>query len=125
LGWRLTGQVKERCRDLTPQELAKRPVHMRVPRECVTEVLSYDLKAVVDGQIVAEKTVRSPGLRADRPLNVQEDLRVIPGDHDVRVTFTPHEAGGPGKVLSLERRVRFDRGRVVLVTYDNDSLVAR
>ena len=48
---------------------------MRVPRECVTEVLSYDLRAVVDGQIVAEKTVRSPGLRADRPLNVQEDLR--------------------------------------------------
>jgi ferredoxin len=125
LGWRLTGQVKERCRDLTPEELARRPVHMRVPRECVTEVLSYDLKAVVDGQIVAEKTVRSPGLRADRPLNVQEDLRVMPGDHDVRVTFTPHEAGGAGKVLSLEQRVRFDRGRVVLVTYDSENLVAR
>jgi len=58
-------------------------------------------------------------------LNVQEDLRVIPGDHDVRVTFAPHEAGGPGKVLSLEQRVRFDRGRVVLVTYDNENLVAR
>jgi hypothetical protein len=125
LGWRLTGQVKERCRDLTPEELARRPVHMRVPRECVTEVLSYDLKAVVDGQIVAEKTVRSPGLRADRPLNVQEDLRVVPGDHDVRVTFTPHETGGPGKVLSLDQRVRFDRGRVVLVTYDSENLVAR
>jgi ferredoxin len=125
LGWRLAGQVRERCRDLPPEELARRPVHMRVPRECVSEVLPYNLKAVVDGRIVAEKTVRSPGLRADRPLSVEEDLRVVPGDHHVRVTFTPHDAGGPGKALSLEREVRFDRGHVVLITYDNENLVAR
>ena len=41
------------------------------------------------------------------------------------VTFTPHEAGTAGKALSLERRIRFDRGRVVLITYDNDDLIAR
>jgi hypothetical protein len=50
LGWRLTGQVNERCRDLTREELARRPAHMRTPRECVSEVPPYDLTAVVDGQ---------------------------------------------------------------------------
>lgn len=125
LGWSLAGQVKERCRDLTPAELASRPVHMRRPRECVSEVLAYDLKAVVDGQIVAEKTVKSPGLRADRPLSIEEDLRIAPGDHDVSVTFTPHEPGTPGKVLSLERRIHFDRRRVVLITYENHDLITR
>jgi len=125
LGWRLAGQVKEQCRDLTPEELARRPVHMRKPRECVTEVLSYDLRAVVDGRVVAEKLVRSPGLRADRPLSVEEDLRIAPGEHDVSVTFTPHIAGATGKALSLQRGIRFDRGRVVLITSENDALVTR
>jgi len=125
LGWRLAGQVKEQCRDLTPDELARRPAHMRKPRECVSEVLSYDLRAAVDGRVVAEKLVRSPGLRADRPLNVEEDLRIAPGDHEVSVTFTPHAGAAAGKALSLERKLRFDRGRVVLITTENDTLIAK
>jgi ferredoxin len=125
LGWRLAGQVSERCRDLSPEELSRRPVHMRRPRECQTEVLTYDLHAVVDGKVVAARTVRSPGLRADRPLTVEEDLRIAPGEHDVSVRFAPHAAGTTGKVLSFERRLRFERGRVVLITYDDDALVAR
>ena len=125
LGWRLVGQVKERCRDLSPEELARRPVHMRVPRECANEVLTYDLRAVVDARVVAQKTVRSPGLRADRPLSVEEDLRIAPGEHEVSVTFAPHDGGSGGKVLSLERRIRFEAGRVVLITSENDQLGIR
>jgi ferredoxin len=125
LGWRLTGQVKETCRDLTPEELAKRPIHMRTPRECSSQVLTYDLTAMVDGQVVARKQVRSPGLRADRPLSVEEDLRVAPGEHLVKVTFTPEDAGSRGKVLAIERPMRFERKRVVLITYDNDALVVK
>jgi ferredoxin len=125
LGWRLAGQVKEQCHDLTAEELARRPVHMRKPRECVSEVLSYDLRAIVDGRVVAEKLVRSPGLRADRPLSVEEDLRITPGDHEVSVTFTPHPAAALGKVLSLERKIRFDRGRVVLITSEDDTLIIK
>src|SRR5262249_53738564 len=102
-----------------------RPVHMRVPRECANEVLTYDLKAVVDGRVVVQKTVRSPGLRADRPLSVEEDLPIAPGEHDVSVTFSPHDGGSAGKVLSLDRRIRFDRGRVVLITSENDMLSVR
>jgi ferredoxin len=125
LGWRLAGQVKERCRDLTPGELAKRPVHMRTPRECVSEVLTYDLKAVVDGKVVTEKRVKSPGLRADRPLTVEEDLEILPGEHAVTVTFTPEDAASGGRALSFERTLRFERRRVVLITHENDALIVK
>ncbi len=125
LGWRLTGQVSETCRDLTAEELARRPVHMRTPRECTSHVLTYDLTAVVDGRVVAQKKVRSPGLRADRPLSVEEDVPIAPGEHHVKVTFVPEDAGSAGKTLSIERRLRFDRKRVVLVTYDNEALIVR
>jgi ferredoxin len=125
LGWRLAGQVKQRCRDLPPDELARRPVHMRQPQECVSEVLTYGLRAVVDGVVVAERRVTSPGLRADRPLTVEENIRISPGDHQVTITFVPEDATGDGKRLSLTRRLRVERQRVVLITYDGDALVVR
>jgi hypothetical protein len=125
LGWRLAGQVRETCRDLAAEELARRPVHMRTPRECVSEVLAYELTAVVDGHVVAQKTVRSPGFRADRPLSVEENVRVTPGEHVLKVTFRPEDPASGGKVLVVEGRARFDRKRVVLVTYDNEALVIR
>ncbi len=125
LGWRLAGQVQEHCRDLSAEELAKRPAHMRTPRECTSHVLTYDLVASVDGRVVVDKRVKSPGLRGDRPLSVEEDLPVAPGEHAVKVTFTPDDAGSGGKVLAFERTVRFEPARVVLVTSANDALVAR
>lgn len=125
LGWRLPGQFEERCRELTAEELARQPVHMRSPRECVRTALTYRLAATVDGRAVVEKVVTAPGLRADRPLTVEEDLEVTPGDHDVLVTFRPDAAPGIGQAFSFEGRARFDRGRVVLVTMENETLVRK
>ena len=125
LGWRLAGQVSERCRDLTPEELGRRPAHMRQSRECVREVLAYTLQAAVDGRVVREAIVRSAGLRADRPLSVEEDLVITPGEHTIRVTFRPTERASEGKALHFEERLAFRPGRVVLVTYDGRDLVAR
>ena len=125
LGWRLAGQVRERCRDLTAEELAARPVHMRRPRECVSEVLTYDLTAAVDGRVVRRKRVKSPGLRADRPLSVEEDIEIVPGEHTVTVTFAPAEPGSGGKTLAFEKRIRFVPARVVLITHDDGRLTAR
>jgi len=125
LGWRLAGQVRERCRDLTAEEQAARPVHMRRARECVSEVLAYDLIASVDGREVARHRVKSAGLRGDRPLSVEEDLKVAPGEHAVAVTFTPAESGDAGRPLTFDGRVRFSPARIVLITYENGRLTAR
>jgi len=125
LGWRLAGQVRERCRDLTAEELAARPVHMRRARECVSEVLTYDLTAAVDGRLLTRKRVKSPGLRADRPLSVEEELEIAPGEHTVTIAFTPEDPGSGGKPLTFEGRVLFAPARVVLVTYENGRLTTR
>jgi ferredoxin len=125
LGWRLAGQVDERCRDLTAEELARKPAHMRAPRECVTQVLTYRLKALVDGRVVADKRVKPPGLRGDRPLSVEEDLPIVAGEHTVQVSFTPEGREGVGRQFSLERTIRFHAKRVVLVTSENDRLIAK
>jgi hypothetical protein len=125
LGWRLTGQVKETCRERTAEELSKLPVHMRAPRACASEVLTYELTATVDDRVLVAKTVRSPGIRADRPLSVEEDLPIAPGEHVVSVTFAPRDRDSTGKRLTLERRLHFEPKRVVLVTYAQGALVVR
>jgi NAD-dependent dihydropyrimidine dehydrogenase PreA subunit len=125
LGWRLAGQVRERCRDLTAEELAARPVHMRRPQECVGEVLAYDLTAAIDGRVVTRKRVKSPGLRGDRPLSVEEDLTVAPGEHTISVTFVPADAGSGGKTLAFEQRLRFAPGRVLLLAHEDGRLLVR
>jgi hypothetical protein len=43
----------------------------------------------------------------------------------VSVTFTPREGDGAGVRLALERRLRFEPGRIVLVTYDGRALSVR
>ncbi len=123
LGWRLTGQVRQSCRELSPEELERRPVHMRVPRECTSTPLAYDLTAVVDGAVIVEKKVSPAGLRADRPLTVEEDLPIAPGEHRLTVTFAPEDRDSGGRALALERRLRFEAGRVVLITTQDDDLV--
>jgi len=125
LGWRLAGQARERCRDLTPEELAARPVHMRRPRECVSEPLAYELTATVDGRVVARKRVRPAGLRGDRPLSVEEELDVPPGAHAVSVTFTPDDDTAKAPTLRFDNMVGFERGRVVLISHERGRLVAR
>jgi len=125
LGWRLAGQVRERCRDLTAEEQATRPVHMRRARECVSEVLAYDLTATVDGRTQVRRRVKPAGLRADRPLSVEEDLKITPGEHSVAITFTPAESGDGGKPLTFDGRLRFAPARVVLITHENGRLIAR
>ena len=125
LGWRLAGQARERCRDLTPEEQAARAVHMRRARECTSEALTYELTAAVDGRVVTRKLVAPAGLRADRPLLVEEDRDVAPGEHAVSVTFAPREAGSGGVTLVLERRLQFLAGRIVLVMHDGQALTVR
>jgi hypothetical protein len=61
----------------------------------------------------------------DRPLSVEEDLKITPGEHAVTITFTPAESGDGGKPLTFEGRVRFSPARVVLITYENGRLIAR
>jgi hypothetical protein len=98
---------------------------MRRTRECVSEPLTYVLTATVDGRVVTDKRVRPAGLRGDRPLSVEEEVPVAPGERGVRVTFAPESGDAAGQTLVFDGRVRFERGRVALVSQDGQRLRVR
>jgi hypothetical protein len=87
LAWRARGARVRRCRTLTPDELAKLPVHMRQKEVCERTVLPYRLRVTVDSAAVIDELVYAGGAREDRPLFVFRELSLAPGAHHVTVTF--------------------------------------
>ncbi|MDT8342277.1 MAG: hypothetical protein RQ751_12255 [Longimicrobiales bacterium] len=87
LSWRLPGVATEACRELSEEELARLPVHMRNPSACIGVIASYLLEVRLNGTLLASDTVAPPGARGDRPLNVLREYPLDPGDHRLDVTF--------------------------------------
>lgn len=131
LTWRARAPLVEECRQLTESERDALPVHMRRDEICEGRVASYRLDVVVDGEVRHRSTVRGAGARGDRPLYVNDSMRLRPGSHEVVVIFERADvavgtttagpdarAGAVPDRLMLERRIELAAGDVALVTYD-------
>jgi hypothetical protein len=150
LSWRTRSERVQHCRQLTPEEIAALPAHMRHTEECEGRVLPYRLRVELDGRVVAARTVQGGGARGDRPIYVLQEIPAAPGPHRLAVDFVREDAerhaaaSGPDEDdpdedaveahlsaapprLSLRAAVELRAGGVLLVTYDPDraALVLR
>lgn len=83
----------ERCRELSDDELAKLPAHMRLRTECEGYSARYLLRIVADERQLTADTLRGGGLRHDRPLHVFQEHDVTPGPQRIRVEVTRVDEG--------------------------------
>ena len=83
----------ERCRELTDEELAKLPAHMRLRTKCEGYSARYLLRVRLDERQLALDTLRGGGLRHDRPLHVFNEHEVSPGRQRVLVEVTRIDEG--------------------------------
>lgn len=129
LSWRFTGERVQECRQLTEDELASQPIHMRRTEVCEGRVLPYALRLELDGRLTVQEIVEPSGARGDRPLYVHRELPLEPGTYRLDVAFERTGPARPDSVsrLELSTTVTLGAGDVVLVTYDPDrrALVAR
>jgi len=116
----------EVCRERSAAELAELPVHMRLQRVCEDRPVTYRLEVWLDGTLRHSALASKRGLRADRPLVIEETLSISPGSHAVRVRFAPELANelSPAETAKLprdelEENLELAAGRVVLVTFDD------
>ncbi len=73
----------------------------------------------MDGHIVFEKTVTASGARGDKPLVIENDLKVDPGTHQVSVKLNPTQTVEQGALSLVENFAEnFEKGRAVLVSYN-------
>jgi hypothetical protein len=96
----------ERCRELSDDELAKLPAHMRLRTRCEGYSARYLLTIVVDERTLTADTLRGGGLRHDRPLHVFQEHDVAPGPQRIRVEVTRVDEGTTATTEDHDR----DRG---------------
>lgn len=141
LSWRARGERLEVCRQLSAEELAELPPHMRQEQVCEGTTAEYRLRVEVDGEERVDQLVQGSGEVQVRPLYVYRELVLPPGEHTVRVEVeraARHSAGDAEdedekaeetgsrrraeaavpRQLRLERRLNLRPREVVLITYD-------
>lgn len=83
----------ERCRELSDDELAKLPAHMRLRTQCEGHSSRYVLVVRIDDRELTVDTLRGGGLRHDRPLHVFREHDVAPGRQRLLVSVTRLDEG--------------------------------
>ena len=128
LSWVARPERIEVCRELSAEERAELPAHMRVERECTGASATYRLSLTVDGDSVAAHVLHGGGLRRDRAIYVLDEFPVSPGERRLQVTFTrvePADApidsanvrrGAIGRALALDTTVTISANAVALVS---------
>ncbi len=90
-----SGQRKEKCRRLTPQEIAKLPPSERRPNTCKRERVPIRIALLIDGEEVYDAVVEPAGLSRDGPGRIYEKFIVPAGTHEItaRLRDTPKSEG--------------------------------
>lgn len=132
MAWRTSGEKVRICKELSAEEKAKIPIHMRRDAGCVSRVLPYRLHASVDGKVIEDRAIVPAGIHGDRPLYVQAELARAPGPVAVHIDFAPdlsllHEEVGmrdPAWEASAARAPRFTLDKTVDIKAGRIALVA-
>jgi hypothetical protein len=131
----------ETCREVSDEELADVPVHMRQSTVCEGTTASYLLEVLHQDTLVTSVPVHGGGLRRDRQLYVLLELHVPSGATTIEVRLTRIDSAGASSdslanrgreteererrrsdevppSLSLRESVTLEAREVLLVTYD-------
>ena len=132
LAWRFRSPLRDQCRRLSEEELARRPAHMRRAEECERRLIPYRLVLTLDGLPALEDSVGARGARDDRPLSVFREIALPAGRHRVVMTFQPypehdddddeHDADRSGATaFALDTTITVAPRQVLLLTMDEGA----
>jgi hypothetical protein len=109
------GLASENCRDLTQEELASTPVHMRRERVCERTRPPVRLQVLIDGATLLETSIAPSGIWNDGNSVSVERIPVALGAH--RVSVAIGETTDPDEwTFNEERTLTFtDEARQVVV----------
>jgi hypothetical protein len=137
LSWRVRGELEQRCRQATAEEMAAQAAHMRQTTVCdPPRVAPYRLTVRLNDTTVHRAQLRGSGRAGEGTLYIIEEFAVAPGPQRLSVRLerlgdshaAPTEAVAADTrrptrhavppLLTLDTTVMVAGRRVVLVTYD-------
>ena len=111
------GRVSEHCHDLTPEEKARLPVHMRRDRVCDRARAAVRMRVKVDGRRVIEKVYEPKGVWHDGNSVAVETVPVPPGKHEVEVEIGDSHRPDEWS-FKAEKEIAFTREARRVVAFD-------
>jgi coenzyme F420-reducing hydrogenase delta subunit/ferredoxin len=111
------GHVRERCRDLSEEEIEARPIHMRQAQECERGRAPVRLLVEIDGEQVVRREFAPTGLWEDGSSVAVERVPVEPGSHEVRVAIGDSSQADEWKFRD-SRKLEFSTDARRVVVFD-------
>ncbi len=78
-----SAERREKCRRLTPKEIAELPPNMRKVQSCPRERLPVWIEVVVDGETLVQAALPPAGLSGDGPAKLDSRIILAPGRHSL------------------------------------------
>ncbi len=114
------GRREEHCRELSEEERAARPVHMRLQRVCDRARADVRLRVSVDGERSVERAYEPQGVWNDGNSVAIESIPIDPGVHVVRVEIG--DSLDPGEwSFATEQRLEFTTDARRVIAFDRLS----
>lgn len=106
---------KEKCRERTPEELAKLAPNMRAPLDCPRERSPILVELEIDGATVLRREIAPTGLKRDGNATVYERLPLPAGRHRVVARLRDRADGDFN--FRREETVELAAGGVLLIDF--------
>ncbi len=111
------GQASENCRELTEEEQASRPRHMRREQICDRTRASVRMRVQLDGELLLEAAYPPSGIWSDGNSVAVERIPVPPGEH--RVTVEIGDSADPDEwTYVLEKQISLVEEARRVITFD-------
>jgi hypothetical protein len=114
------GDLREPCRDISSEELAKLPPNMRIPQECPRERSPVVIEMLLDGQPLYNESLQPPGLFNDGGVNIYFSRKIPAGIHhfEIKMDDSVREEGFNH---ILEQDININPAQILLIDFDSEK----
>jgi NAD-dependent dihydropyrimidine dehydrogenase PreA subunit len=109
---------REACARLTPEEMARLPINMRVRTDCRRDRWPVSVELRLDGQLLYAASHAPAGLQHDGPSSVFRQFAVPAGPHVLDVRMRDSGRSG-GYDAAATQSVQLSAGQSLVVDFDN------
>ena len=110
-------RLRESCRQLTQEELAKLAPNMRLSMDCPRARSPVTIELYLDGKQMTRQLIEPPGLHADQGVDLFQRIKVPAGDHQLLVWMND-DVNVDGPTYRYEQNVTLEPEQQLVIDFD-------
>jgi len=114
------GELREPCRKVSAEELAKLAPNMRKLEECPRERSPVVIQMTVDGQLLYQETLQPPGIFKDGGVDLYFSGKIPAGKHAVEVKMDD-SVRQEGFNYTFKQDIEIEPGTILLLGFDSEK----